>query len=157
MSQNQLLNISDSGTDTEFHFPDLRSQRPIRAKFLTKFLTKFKPFLDHFINVRMSQRPTGKSRDQGQNPDLFRTILALWSAIPDLSGPTVHVTSPVLRLYLDYKNILAFSLPCSGPPPPLPSNAPQPPWQWSPSPFQILGFYDIEQYFSALLDLLQHF
>ena len=73
--------------------------------------------------------------------------MALWSAIPDLSGPTVHVTSPVFRLYLDYKNILAFSLPCSGPPPPLPSNAPQPPWQWSPSPFQILGFSDINSIF----------
>ena len=29
----------------------------------------------------------------------------------------------------------------------LPSNAPQPPWQWSPSPFQILGFSDINSIF----------
>ena len=41
----------------------------------------------------MPQRPLGKNPDQGQNPDIFRTILALWSAIPDLSGHTVHVTS----------------------------------------------------------------
>ena len=82
-----------SGTNTEFHFPDLRSQLPLRTKFRT-FIAKSGLFSNF-----------GTFPDPAPSKDLFWTF----------SGPLLHLRGDIqIR-----KNYVKWALPVKLRPPPL--------------------------------------